>query len=1394
MAKFRRQEWAGRDSKVARYVRDQRIAAVKAYLADPTLIRQFANQEQDAARGGYADRQIYELSQNSADAISKDNGRGKFFIHLTADSLYCADDGAPLTTAGAESLLYSNLSPKRSSAEIGRFGLGFKSVLRVSNAPEFFSRSGSIRWGGESAERDLSKIQPGLDYYPVLRVAEAFDPKDEIRSDPILDSLASWATNIVRLPLLDGAVERLRDQLRDFPKEFLLFVPHVSEVELIDQSDPSGKKNWQGTFSCSADDGVVTLESDGKSEGWFLTSMDHELSTEAKDDARELDISDTVTITWAAPLSGPAEPGRFWAFFPTRTESLVSGIVNSHWKTNEDRQNLLEGDYNDELIRAAARLIADALPKLSTPVDPARHLDMLPRRSESWDGSHGALMRDALYFITSGMAIAPDQSGDLRAIGDIGYPPEEFFNRNGVNLAQDAFASWAQYPQRPTNWLHHASLARNDFSRLQMVYEASFSDPGKDGDYPHIIRGIDLPHATIADWLEALVERARMESAAGITISAIDASKAAIQTAALIPEDLREGEDLGQIILTRNNRWVSPDPNKVFLGGEAATDAEYIVHKDLENDDETRDALETLGIKSADQSELFRQKARQILDGRRHTEEEWHDFWVRGEEVTAEETSVIIREVPRWLDRLHIKTMDGEWRTLHQALLPGAVVPGDGSRDAHATIDVHGYHAGHDEEVLRALGAVDEPTLGFRMPAEQMMEVRRRNARVFIQTTFGRRPKEDKVRFRQEAGEAVGPLPVLAELSDEGKCRYTEIVLEDAPATLANWVIYHDVFNPARADMHVKPPIVDLLLEHGRIETLEGTKPLRDGLGDPPRDALVRDYLVSHANSDDISKAFDIPVVTATDLIRYVRENASDDAERLLLSVGSASALQEKLSEDLIEILEEDKGQPLTDREIAQAAINTFHTGALQEYRDSLTRLNPPSRWAGSKTAIEFVVSLGFSEGWAGTPRNRPESYEVVDGPLTLPKLHDYQRSAAKNIKAILTMPAGTPARRGMLSMPTGSGKTRVAVQAIVEAMRDDNVSSGVLWVADSEELCEQAVESWREVWASEGVRATTLRISRVWGGQEEPPPVSEFHIVVASRQTLSSRLRDGIEGYQFLKNFDIVVFDEAHRSIAPTATSVMEELGLTRYQRDNEPILLGLTATPYRGYDVEETRRLVNRYSSRRLETGAFKSNEPEKIVQQLQKLGSLALADHEKIQGGNLTLTPDQLEYVKTFSRLPDTAEQSIGADRDRTRRILEAIDKHIDKNWQTLIFAASVEHAGILSALLNARGISARPVSGETRPSDRRSIVEAFRNREIRVLVNYSVFREGFDAPATRAIVVARPVYSPNLYFQMIGRGLRGIKNGGNNRCLILNVEDNIENYAGRLAFSDLDWLWA
>ena len=327
-----------------------------------------------------------------------------------------------------------------------------------------------------------------------------------------------------------------------------------------------------------------------------------------------------------------------------------------------------------------------------------------------------------------------------------------------------------------------------------------------------------------------------------------------------------------------------------------------------------------------------------------------------------------------------------------------------------------------------------------------------------------------------------------------------------------------------------------------------------------------------------------------------------------------------------------------------------------------------------------------------------------------------------------------------------------------------------------------------------------------MWSGLEKPRPSSEYHVVVATIRTLNSRLSKQPVEYEFLAKFNLIVFDEAHRSIAPTFTSVMQDLGLTRFQRADEPFMLGLTATPYRGRNEDETERLVRRYGSNRLDLGAFASDEPEEVICQLQGMGVLAQADHETIEGESFPLgailegsydeaeSKSVLEQWLKLPGLPRSVEERIARSTPRTRRIVEAYEAHIDPNWPTLVFATSVEHAQTVAALLNRMGIRSRAVSAETETATRRRVVEEFRHGEIMALVNYGVFREGFDAPRTRAIIVARPVYSPNLYFQMIGRGLRGPLNGGDERCLILNVQDNIENFDRRLAFSELDWLWA
>ena len=453
------------------------------------------------------------------------------------------------------------------------------------------------------------------------------------------------------------------------------------------------------------------------------------------------------------------------------------------------------------------------------------------------------------------------------------------------------------------------------------------------------------------------------------------------------------------------------------------------------------------------------------------------------------------------------------------------------------------------------------------------------------------------------------------------------------------------------------------------------------------------------------------------------------------------------------------------------------------------------------------AVARGSLLNGPGSAAEKRDPFVEALGPYSLPKLHEYQYAITKNIREMLRADPGNGAdRRGMVSLPTGSGKTRVAVQAIVEAMRDDGFVGGVLWVADRDELCEQAVEAWRQVWTSIGTPGSRLRISRMWAGQPKPRATSDQHVIVATIQTLNVKLSNQQRDYQFLADSKLVVFDEAHRSIAPTFTSVMQEIGLTRFQRVDEPFLIGLTATPYRGHDEEETKWLVRRYGSRRLDAGAFACEEPESVIQYLQDFGVLAQADHETIEGETFSLADilgdalgagdwsHELEKWRRLPWLPQSVEDRIALSASRTKRIIEAYETCIEPDWPTLIFATSVEHAQTVAALLNRRGIRSRAVSGETETATRQRVVEEFRGGAVKALVNYGVFREGFDAPKTRAVIVARPVYSPNLYFQMIGRGLRGPLNGGSDRCLILNVRDNIESFDRKLAFSELDWLWA
>src|SRR5207302_9161604 len=111
---------------------------------------------------------------------------GSVEVILTDDAFYCANGGEPIDVPGAQAILLAHVSQKRGD-EIGRFGLGFKSVLEVTESPEFYSRSGSFVWDygralGQIAEA-VPGFVPGTTLAPRLRVAYPVDPIEAFAAD-----------------------------------------------------------------------------------------------------------------------------------------------------------------------------------------------------------------------------------------------------------------------------------------------------------------------------------------------------------------------------------------------------------------------------------------------------------------------------------------------------------------------------------------------------------------------------------------------------------------------------------------------------------------------------------------------------------------------------------------------------------------------------------------------------------------------------------------------------------------------------------------------------------------------------------------------------------------------------------------------------------------------------------------------------------------------------------------------------------------------------------------------------------------------------------------------------------------------------------------------------------
>jgi superfamily II DNA or RNA helicase len=529
--------------------------------------------------------------------------------------------------------------------------------------------------------------------------------------------------------------------------------------------------------------------------------------------------------------------------------------------------------------------------------------------------------------------------------------------------------------------------------------------------------------------------------------------------------------------------------------------------------------------------------------------------------------------------------------------------------------------------------------------------------------------------------------------------------------------------------------------------------------------AAALDQLLKHSVlrlRASVAEGHDLP----DRLLRAVRRNPKQLFDSF--DEGTRSAISKDVARD--------------GRKLAELALHVHGPAALAHLSEALkdNGLKPPSKW-GTQEARDFVTALGFPPEFSVSPSQKRPPELAVSGPMPLGPLHPYQAEIVDELAPIIGR-RGVKAR-AKISLPTGAGKTRVAVEAAVRHVLSANVGMKcVLWVAQTDELCEQAVQSFRQVWSNSGQDWTELRIVRLWGGNPDPTPSGDDvpTTVIATIQTLTSRL--GSDRLGFLEDCALVVIDESHHAITTSYTRLLDSFVPEEPTEDAEdmPPVIGLTATPFRGRNEEETRWLANRFARRMLPSAERQSE----LYEDLRRDGILSTVEAEALRHDiPFKFTEEELEHLRRFNEFPESALQRLADDQDRNELIVDRVQEAVESG-PVLLFANSVEHAQHLTARLCLSGVPAASIYAGTDVAVRQYFIRQFLEGRIKVLANYQVLATGFDAPKTATIVISRPVFSPVRYMQMVGRGLRGPKNGGTETCKIITVVGCDEVVTGRL----------
>jgi DNA repair protein RadD len=302
-----------------------------------------------------------------------------------------------------------------------------------------------------------------------------------------------------------------------------------------------------------------------------------------------------------------------------------------------------------------------------------------------------------------------------------------------------------------------------------------------------------------------------------------------------------------------------------------------------------------------------------------------------------------------------------------------------------------------------------------------------------------------------------------------------------------------------------------------------------------------------------------------------------------------------------------------------------------------------------------------------------------------------------------------------------------------------------VMVTAHVKELLSQAYEKIKSLGIDCGLYSASLNSRHV-----------DNDVIVAGIQSVYQRGAE-IAGS---RPFNAVIVDEAHR-IPLTGDGMYRKLIADLTICNPRLRVIGLTATPYRT-DVGMVCQ----------EDGILHEISYEAHVRDLIDQGYLSPLI------GKGSVNEVDMSGVKIRGDYVASEMEEAFIEGDKVRLAVDEIRKLCANRQSVIIFACGVKHATMVKQFLDCAGETCDVVVGETPSKRRDGLVDAFKKKSLKYLINVNCFCEGFDAPNVDAVVLLRATTSPGLYYQMVGRGLRLCDGKAN--CLVLDFGGNVQRH--------------